>query len=78
MKHKTIKINAAKKATITKDMKLGEILEKYPETAETLMKNGFHCLGCHMAAFETIEQGAASHGINIKKLLNDMNKVVKK
>jgi hybrid cluster-associated redox disulfide protein len=75
-KDKTMKTKT-KKDKITKSMTLGEAIQKYPETAEVLMRNGFHCLGCHMAGFETIAQGAASHGIDLKKLLKDMNDAVK-
>jgi len=34
---------------ITKDMLIGEILEKYPEKAEMLLSAGMHCLGCPRA-----------------------------
>ena len=32
--------------TITKDMLLGDILRGKPESADTLMQVGMHCLGC--------------------------------
>jgi hybrid cluster-associated redox disulfide protein len=65
-----------KKDKITKDMTIGEAVSKYPETAKVMMKHGMHCCGCSIAGMETIEQGAMSHGIDIKKLLKDMNKAV--
>ena len=68
-----------KKIKITKDMTLGEIVMKYPEAAEVMMKHGLHCVGCHMAAWETVEQGAASHGMTkkeIDKMLKEMNEAV--
>lgn len=66
------------KQKITKDMSFGEVLQKYPETAEVFMAHGMHCIGCIMAQFETIEQGAAAHNIDIKKLIDDLNKKIKK
>lgn len=63
---------------ITKDMTIGDILEKYPEAVEILVKHGFHCVGCHVAGFETLEQGAEAHGIDIKKLLKEINDAVEK
>lgn len=66
------------KEKITKGMTIGEVVEKYPEAAKVMMKHGMHCCGCHIAGMETIEQGAVSHGIDLKKLLNDMNKAVGK
>ncbi|MFC1800756.1 DUF1858 domain-containing protein [Nanoarchaeota archaeon] len=66
---------------ITKDMTFAELLQKYPETAEILMKRGFHCIGCHMAATETIEQGAKAHGISdddVDSMIKEMNELVEK
>ncbi|MDD5417790.1 MAG: DUF1858 domain-containing protein [Candidatus Nanoarchaeia archaeon] len=65
-----------KKNKITKDMNIIEMVQKYPQTVEVLFKHGFHCVGCAMAHYESIEQAAEVHGIDLKKLLNDLNKVV--
>jgi hybrid cluster-associated redox disulfide protein len=67
-----------KSSKITKDMSIGEVVEKYPDTAEVFMKHGMHCLGCAVAHFENIEQGAEAHGIDVKKLVEDLNKTAKK
>ena len=63
---------------ITKDMTIGEVVSKFPEAAEVMLKHGMHCVGCHVAGMETIEQGAVSHGMDLKKLLKDMNEAVEK
>lgn len=63
---------------ITKKMKIGEVVEKYPDSFEVFTKHGLHCVGCAVAAFENIEQGALAHGIDVKKLIDDLNKAVKK
>lgn len=63
---------------ITKNMTIGEVVSKHPETVEVLMKSGMGCLGCGMAQMETIEQGAKAHGIDVKKLIDDLNKILKK
>lgn len=62
---------------ITKDMAIGEVVDKYPETAEVFMKHGLRCMGCMMAMMETLEQGARSHGIDLKKLMKELNEVAK-
>jgi len=69
---------AAKKAAVTKDMALGECLEKYPETMEVFAQFGLHCIGCAVAMHETIEQGAQVHGLDVKELVNALNNAVKK
>lgn len=65
------------KEKITKDITFAEILQKYPETAEVFSKYNIHCAGCPMAMQETIAEGAEAHGINIKKLIDELNKAVK-
>jgi len=67
----------AKEGPITRDMNIVEMVQKHPETTGVLMKYGFHCLGCVAAQFETIGQGAEAHGIDVAKLIGDLNKAVK-
>ena len=66
---------------ITKDMMIGEAVAKHPETAMVLMKHGMHCVGCHVAAHESIEQGCKGHGMDdeeIDQTIKEMNEVIKK
>ena len=76
IKKKTVK--KALKLKITKDMTLSKVVEKYPKTIEVFLGHGMGCFGCGIAQFETIEQGAAAHGINLKKLMAALNKAVSK
>jgi len=68
------------KKYITKETMISEIVEKYPEIAEILtMDYGFHCMGCFGADMETIEQGAAVHGMTdeeISEMLETVNGVI--
>lgn len=59
---------------ITKDMTFGEVLKDYPQIAPIFLKYGMHCIGCHIAASETIEQGALAHGVDPNVLVDDLNK----
>jgi hybrid cluster-associated redox disulfide protein len=61
---------------ITKEMAIGEIVEKYPKTVEVFLRHGLMCFGCAVARFENLEQGAVAHGIDVDALLTDLNKVV--
>ena len=65
------------KETITKDMTIMDAVQAHPEIVEVLMKQGFHCIGCHAAQFESIEQGAIVHGIDVEELMKDLNNAVK-
>ncbi len=60
---------------ITKEMGIIEVVQQYPKAAAVFMQHGMGCLGCAAARFETIEQGAAAHGIDIAKLVDDLNKL---
>ncbi|UZE94355.1 MAG: DUF1858 domain-containing protein [Candidatus Pacearchaeota archaeon] len=59
-------------------MTFAKVLEKYPESAEIFFKHGMMCVGCPFAMQETIEQGAKVHGISTKKLIEELNKKLKK
>lgn len=76
-KKKSTKKKAAKQK-INKNMTIGEVVAKYPKTIEVLLEHGMGCFGCGIAQFETVEQGAEAHGINIKKLMDALNKAVSK
>ncbi len=62
---------------ISKDTPLIEVVREYPETIQVFMSYGMGCIGCAAARFETIEQGAIAHGIDVDALVEDLNKVVK-
>ena len=53
---------------ITKKMTFSEILKLKPDCGELLFKHGLHCVGCHMAATETLEEGCKAHGMDDKKI----------
>ncbi len=67
-----------KKQKITKTMTISEVVSKYPEIIPYLMECGMHCMGCPMADRETLEQGLAEHGIGIDKIIEELNKKIKK
>lgn len=70
------KENKAKsKIKITKDMTFAEIIQKKPASIEVLFKAGMHCFGCARASFETLEQGCLSHGLDVNKILKEINKI---
>ena len=40
---------------IEKEIKIGELLEKYPEKINVLLEAGMHCIGCPASLAETLE-----------------------
>ncbi len=66
---------------VTKDMTIGDIVEKYPEAAEIMTKHGLHCIGCHANPYETLEQGSLGHGMSEEEfgmMFEELNNFVKK
>lgn len=69
---------------ITRDSNVYEVLEKYPETLPVFTKQG-HCFGlltnpalrATMAKLVTIQQACKLHFIDLEKLLDELNEVVK-
>ncbi|MBT6690456.1 DUF1858 domain-containing protein [archaeon] len=58
---------------ITKDMTFRDVMDKDKDAAEKLADKGLFCGGCPMAAFETLENGAKAHGVDVDELLEELN-----
>ena len=58
---------------ITKDMKIGEILDAHRELAPFFLEMGMHCLGCPSARNETVAQACMVHGVNADELIAKIN-----
>jgi len=66
---------------ITKDMLISEIVGKYPQVAGVIQSYGLHCVGCHVSAYESLEEGCLGHGMDeqeIDNLVKDINTVISK
>jgi hybrid cluster-associated redox disulfide protein len=61
---------------LTKDMTIQEVVVKYPDAVKVFIQHGMPCVGCMAARYENIEQGAAAHGIDVNKLMEDLNKSI--
>ena len=60
---------------ITKEMTIGEVVRRHPETVEVFTRYGMGCLGCPATQFENVEQGAIMHGIDVEQLIKELNQV---
>ncbi len=72
----TEKKTSVHKQKITADMLMGDIVSQYPIATEILTRYGFHCIGCMISPYESLEAGAAVHGIPIKPLLKELNDAI--
>ena len=62
-------------AQITKDTIIGDILDIAPETAPAFFAIGMHCLGCPSSRMETVEEACMVHGVDVDKLLEQLNQL---
>lgn len=63
---------------INKNTIIGDVLDKYPNTAQTFLNMGMHCLGCPASKGETIEQACQVHGNDPEILIKDLKEVIGK
>lgn len=67
------------KEYVKRDMIMGDIVGKYPPAVEVMLGYGLHCVGCHVNAFETLEQGCRGHGMSdedIEEMLKEINTAI--
>lgn len=65
---------------VTKDMTIGEIVQTHPNSAPIMMNYGLHCIGCHVATWESLEDGARGHGLSdeqLDKMVEEINEKCK-
>ena len=58
---------------ITKDMKIEEVVQQFPETIQVFSRFGVGCLGSSAAHYDNEEHGAAIHGLDTDQLLQELN-----
>lgn len=62
--------------TIAKQATIGQVVDEHPETVPVFLQHGLSCCGCAIARFESVEQGARAHGVDVDALIRDLNQVV--
>ena len=67
------KKNTTQKVKFDKNSTLGEVLSKKPDAEAILLGFGMHCFGCPVTQFETLEEAAMVHGVDLKYLLKKVN-----
>lgn len=61
---------------ISKDMLIGELLQKSDLIAPILMRAGMHCLGCPSSQGESLEEACMVHGIDRDSLVSGINEIM--
>lgn len=63
---------------ITKDMTIMEVVNKHPQCIKVFYQHGLFCIGCSVAYRESVEQGAQAHGIDVDRLMKELNQAAEK
>lgn len=58
---------------IDSQMTIAEIIRQKPDSARILQQFGMHCVGCAVAAGETLEGAAKAHEVNLAELLKALD-----
>lgn len=61
------------RTTITKEMRIGEILRLDRDLAFVLMEMGMHCLGCPSSQSESLQDACMVHGVDVESVVDELN-----
>ncbi|MBD3280920.1 DUF1858 domain-containing protein [Candidatus Dojkabacteria bacterium] len=65
---------------ISGDILVSDLVASYPEVTNFLVfEYGLHCMTCFLAGYETLEEGAAVHGIKGKEfmlMISHINQII--
>ncbi len=64
---------SADKGPIKRNMKIGDVVAKFPKTVPVFKKYGLGCVGCAVNQFENIDQGARAHMKDVNALMAELN-----
>lgn len=61
---------------ITREMKIAEVIAKYPQTIQVFRQFGLDCMECQIADYEEVAHGAGVHNVDVDRLLEALNKAI--
>jgi len=61
---------------ITKEMTIGDIIRRHPQTMAVFAKYGLTCSDCQIADLEELQHGAGVHKANMEQLLAELNELL--
>lgn len=59
-----------------KHMSMDEIMREWPATIRVILARGMLCVGCPVAAFQTVADAAREHGIAEADLMRDLRAAI--
>ena len=61
---------------ISKDMRIGQLIQVDDSIAPILMRAGMHCLGWPASQGESLEEACMVHGIDCDTLVSQINEIL--
>lgn len=61
---------------LNKDMKISELLKKYPKASKVFENFNMGCISCMGIQNETLEKGCLMHGLDVKILIKELEKFI--
>ena len=61
---------------VTKDTNILVAVQNYPIISEVFKKHGLGCVGCMIAAGETLGEGISAHGLDADAIVEEINKII--
>ena len=58
---------------IRKEMKIEDVLRKFPQTIPVFRRFGIDCAQCQLSEYEDLEHGARVNGIDLEALLRELS-----
>ena len=58
---------------ITSDRLVDDVMRRWPQTIRIFLDNRFHCVGCPIACFHTVEDACREHEADLAAFLADLN-----
>ncbi|HAT02897.1 MAG TPA: disulfide oxidoreductase [Oribacterium sp.] len=62
---------------VTKDMRIGDLLQMNDMIAPFLMQNGMGCVFCPSSMGESLEEACMVHGLDSDMMVADLNDVIR-
>ena len=62
--------------SLSQRMLMADLMSAWPQVIPVLLARRMACVGCDMARFETLADAARIYGLDLQKLMADLNRVI--
>lgn len=62
--------------TITAEMIVADVFERWPQTVPVFLDHGMSCVGCDMSIFEYLSDAVQMYGLEVEDFIAELNRVI--